>query len=182
MKKRFVILLLFVLITINSNAQSYSVQKNSKDTKHHVFKTNMLGLFTLFYEHPLSYKTSFQVGLQYNPENLPEKHKLITSIAPEIKYYIISGKIAPSGLFTGIYAKYQSVNEIKIDKKADIKILTGGLNLGYQYIFKSGFVTEFFIGGGYNFIKNINTDFPKDFPEKDYQFDVRLGISAGYSF
>lgn len=36
----------------------------------------------LFYEHPVTNKMSFQIGLQYNPESISKKNKFVTSIAP----------------------------------------------------------------------------------------------------
>jgi hypothetical protein len=48
-----------------------------------------------------------QVGMQYNPESLPVKDKLVTSITPEFRFYLRSKNNFPSGIFIAPYAKYQ---------------------------------------------------------------------------
>ena len=176
--KKYIIIIILIVTSINANAQSCSRSKSDTNAKKHLFKTNLLGLFTLLYEHPISNKLSFQVGLQYNPENLPKKNLFVTSIAPEIKYYLIQNKMPASGLYAGIYSKYKYINNVKTNETAEVQATAIGLNAGYQYIFSNGITTEIFAGGGYNLWKKIKTDFPSD----KYNYDVRLGISIGYAF
>lgn len=62
------------------------------------------------------------------------------------------------------------------------KALPGGLNFEYQYIFTNGIRSEIFSGAGYNIMKDINTDFPVDFPDNNFIYYIRLGIGLGYAF
>jgi len=127
--------------------------------------------------------------LQYNPESLPAKDKIITSIAPEWRFYFKSKNIFPSGIFIAPYAKYQYL----IDKKenplvstetisADVQTIALGGNIGYQMILKNNLTIELFIGAGYNLFKSISTDFSDNFANKDYNLDLRLGLGFGYAF
>ena len=174
--KKFIFLILLLASGLNSFSQS------EKKVKNQIVKTNVLGLFTLFYEHGFSQKTSLQVGLQYNPQNFPPKDLFITSIAPEFRYYLFKNDHFPTGIFSAIYTKYQYMDIFKENKMAQINALAFGLNFGYQYIFKNGIATEVFAGGGYNLWKRIDTNFPENFPESEYNYDIRVGISLGYAF
>ena len=121
--------------------------------------------------------------MQYNPENLPAKNSLVKSIAPEIRYYFKTFNEKGGGIFGATYAKLAETN-IKNDLGhiADIKTIATGLNLGYLYIFKHEIIAEVFAGAGYNIYKKIDTNFNNEFPEKNYKFDIRIGIGLGYSF
>ena len=179
--KKFTLIIPLLIIGISLYSQSCKRGEN-ENSYNHIIKTNLLGMFTLFYEHPFTDKMTFQVGLQYNPESLPKKDMFVTSIAPEIRYYVLQNKTLPGGLFLGSYFKLQYMDVTKVDNTANIQAFAAGLNLGYQYIFKKGITTEVFAGAGYNIWKNIATDFPVDFPESDYTYDIRLGIGFGYAF
>lgn len=181
MKKLFIILII-ASVSIGTYAQSCKRGNNPNKENKFVVKTNLLGMFTLFYEHPIAQKMSFQVGLQYNPKNLPKKDIFVTSIAPELRYYFLQTGAMPGGLFAGIYTKYQYMSVFNAEKSANIQAFAGGLNLGFQYIFKNGLTTEIFAGGGYNFWKKIKTDYPETFPSANYKFDIRIGLGLGYAF
>ena len=176
--KKILIIIIFITTISYSYAQSCKRKNSGKNENKHIIKTNLLGLFTLLYEHPFADKMSFQVGLQYNPENLPKKDLSVTSIAPEIRYYILRNKIAVSGFYSGIYSKYQYIKNVNINETAEVNAAAVGLNVGYQYIFSNGITTELFAGGGYNIWKKIKSDFPSD----NYNYDIRLGIALGYAF
>ena len=172
--KRIIIYILLLSVGLNSAL----AQENTNR-----IKTNVLGLFTLFYENQISDKISLQVGLQYNPTNLPAKNTLVKSIAPEIRYYLKSFNEKGGGIFGATYAKFSDTEEINdIGNYAKIKAIASGLDFGYLHIFKNKITAELFVGAGYNVYKNIKTDFYTEFPEKNYKFDIRIGIGLGYSF
>lgn len=184
--KAFIIIATF-LFSFNAVAQQSTTE--TRHRKNHVLKTNVLGLFTFFYEHPLKRNMSLQVGLQYNPESLPVKNKLVSSIAPELRFYFGASDNSPSGFFMASYTKYQYMTENKADTQnaelvlsANIQTLAFGGNMGYQIILKNGLSFEAFVGGGYNIFKDVSSDKPSDFSPEDYKFDMRIGISFGYAF
>ena len=179
--KKIKLILLLLITSISLYSQSCK-RAGNESSYNHIIKTNLLGMFTLFYEHPVTNKMTFQVGLQYNPESLPKKGSVVTSIATEIRYYFLRNKTLPGGLFLGPYLKFQYMDVTDAEKKANIKAFAGGLNFGYQYIFKNGITSEIFAGAGYNILKDINTDFPADFPGSDFNYDIRLGVGFGYAF
>jgi len=146
-------------------------------------KTNILGLFTLFYENQFSEKMSLQVGLQYNPKNLPAENTFVKSIAPELRYYFKSFNEKGGGIFGAAYTKFSETNNTNDSGHiAGINTIAAGLNFGFLHIFKNNITAELFAGGGYNIFKKIDTVFPSEFPEKNYKFDIRIGIGLGYSF
>ncbi len=179
--KKIKLIILLLISSISLYSQSCK-RAGNESSYNHILKTNLLGMFTLFYEHPVSEKITFQVGLQYNPESLPKKDFFVASIAPEMRYYFLQNKRFPGGLFLGPYLKFQYTDVKDADKTANIRAFAGGLNFGYQYIFKNGITTEVFAGAGCNIMKDIITDFPVDFPESDFNYDIRLGIGFGYAF
>jgi len=171
------------ILTISILLMAFSISKSFSQEKPNRIKTNVLGLFTLFYENQFSNKMSLQVGLQYNPENFPVKNTLVKSIALELRYYFKSFTEKGGGIFGATYAKFSGTKEINdSDNSAKIKAIATGLNLGYLHVFKNKMVAEVFAGAGYNVFKKIDTDFSNDFPEKNYKFDIRIGIGFGFSF
>ncbi len=180
MKKILIILAIFLLATNSSFSQSCA--KPAKTDSKHIVKSNLLGIFTLFYEHPVSPKVAFQTGLQYNPDNIFPRTKATISIAPELKYYFLRRPNAMSGAFTGLYGKYSNLKISETLGTATVKTAALGLNFGYQHVFNNGIVTEGFAGAGYTLWKTIDSNFPDTYPMANYNFDIRLGISLGYSF
>ena len=64
------ILLILMIISLNLQSQSDKINTNIDNSNKHKIKTNLLGIFTLFYEHTISNNMTLQVGLQYNPDNM----------------------------------------------------------------------------------------------------------------
>jgi len=114
------------------------------------------------------------------------------STVPEIRVYLTS-KPAPAGFFLGPFGVYrsftakQNVDNVdgNYEAKQNVRLLGGGLNIGYQIVTLSGFSIDFFAGPCYNTVRTKVVEGN----EEDISvapglsgFGLRTGIAVGWAF
>lgn len=177
MKKTLLITLtLFSLASFTSSAQ---------DAKS-AFKINPLSALlrtgSVFYEHKLSKKESFQLGAAYLGLKIEDVKFSGFSVTPEYRYY--PKENALSGLYIGPYLRYQNLTVKDETSKGSYSSVGGGVVLGRQWVYKSGFVLDLFFGPSYNSGK-VKADDGSEEPDVSVSaidgFGIRTGILIGFS-
>lgn len=179
MKKLLLIILVFVTIGMPVFAQETSAEKN-------VLKVNTLSLFlgtgSVFYEHGFSDKVSGQLGIGYLNYGVSENRFSGLFITPELRYYPKGNAI--DGMYVAPYLRYQNLT-VKVDpSKASLTNVGGGLAFGRQWITKSGFTMDLFLGGHYTTAKlKVDSGSESDFSIGAFDgFGVRIGFALGFGF
>lgn len=161
--------------------------------QHHDLKFNVGGLLVktpgLFYELGIHPNHSAGVGLNHSWLNLKvdgeRYHFRNTTFVADYRYYFIPSQ-DNDRLFVGLYGKAGS-GRLKSDEDPEaIKVnkMALGLNAGWKVVANSGFIFEFYAGGGKTFLTHTpttNEDLDKAIKSIPL-FDFRLGITVGYRF
>lgn len=147
--KKSILLIVLSALAINSFAQSEVVVAPEKN----VLKVNTLSLIvgtgSIFYEREVSDFAAAQMGVGYMSYNLGDFKFRGLILTPECKFYI--RKNAIDGFYVSPYLRYNQYN-YESDEGADegkFSSVGGGVAFGRQWIFKKGFVIDFFFGGHY---------------------------------
>ena len=172
------ILLLAIFCLLLSNAWSQSEEKN-------VIKVNPLGaaigLGSIFYEHKIDDKHSWQMGVGYWGLNIDNVKLSGIAITPE--YRIYSKKNALSGVYIGPYLRYQNLSMKDSDNnKGSYVSYGGGLVFGRQWVYRSGFVLDLFAGPSYNSGRVKSSSGSGDLSDPPFgidKFGLRIGIALG---
>jgi len=172
---------LFITLAFVSLASLTSLAQDAKNA----FKINPLSaLFrtgSVFYEHKLSEKASFQLGAAYLGLKIEDVKFSGFSVTPEYRYY--PKENALSGLYIGPYLRYQNLTVKDEMNKGSYSSVGGGVVLGRQWAYKSGFVLDLFFGPSYNAGK-VKADDGSEEPEISTAIDgfgIRTGILIGFS-
>ena len=137
---------------------------------------------SVFYEHKLAEKTSFQIGVAYTGLKLDETKFSGLALTPEYRIYPKGNAL--SGLYLGPYARYQNYTVKDDINKGSYTSFGGGLVMGRQWVYNSGFTLDIFFGPSYNSGK-VKADDGSDEPEVSGSVDgfgLRAGISLGFGF
>lgn len=111
---------------------------------------------SLFFEHATSDQSSAQLGVAFTAFSAGGTKFSGFSITPEYRFFL-TGE-AMQGFFLGPYLRYQNYNLTDEDtffgssqkNEATLNTFGGGVNLGYQWVFKQRVVLEPFLRTGYN--------------------------------
>ncbi|HPB13984.1 MAG: DUF3575 domain-containing protein [Bacteroidales bacterium] len=183
MMKKVVILLLFSAFALNSFAQSEVTVAPEKN----VLKVNTLSLLvgtgSIFYEREISDLVSAQMGVGYMGYTLGKTKFSGLILTPECKFYIRNNAI--DGFYFAPYLRYNKFGyESKEgDNEGQYSSYGGGLAFGRQWIFKKGFVIDFFFGGHYTdgSIDIKSGGEPEDVTKIE-GLKVRVGLALGFAF
>lgn len=161
--------------------------------QHHDLKLNVGGLLVktpgLFYELGITPSHSAGVGLNHSWLNLKvdgERYNFRnTTFVADYRYYFIPNQ-DNDRLFVGLYGKAGSGRVKAEEDPESIKVnkMAIGLNGGWKVVGDSGFIFEFYAGGGKTFLTHTPTTNEKldDAIKAIPLLDFRLGITVGYRF
>ncbi|HEX8657421.1 MAG TPA: DUF3575 domain-containing protein [Hymenobacter sp.] len=145
--------LLLILGIISNGALMANAQSNA-------LKLNLFSLpvktASVFFEHAVSDQSSVQLGLAYTGFSVGDTDFSGFSITPEYRFFL-TGE-AMQGFYIGPFVRYQNYNLSSEDtfsgsgqqNEATLSTFGGGINLGYQWIFKQRIVLEPFLRTGYS--------------------------------
>lgn len=173
------VLLLAIFCSIFGRAWSQS-EENS------VFKANPLsalfGTGSLFYEQKIDDKHSWQFGLAYMGLRLDNVHYSGIALTPEYRIYI--KKKALSGVYVGPFLRYQNYSLRSDSDEESYTSFGGGVLIGRQKIYSSGFVLDMFAGPAFNSGKiKYNSGTGTTEPGIGIDgFGLRIGIALGFGF
>jgi hypothetical protein len=171
-------LLLATLCLILSNAWSQTEEKS-------IIKFNplsaLIGSGSIFYEQKIDDKHSWQLGAAYMGLKIDNVRITGFSLTPE--YRIYPRKNALSGFYFGPYLRYQSLT-LKVDSdKGTLSTFGGGVLLGRQWVYKSGFVFDMFAGPSLSSGKIDSSSGNVTDPGIGLTgFGIRIGAAIGFSF
>lgn len=177
MKK--IILSLLLVTALLSNIVMAQEVKNT-------FKINPLSaLFrtgSLFYERTVSPQSALQLGFAFTGLKLNETKFSGLALTPEYRYFI--KKKAPAGIYVAPFAKYQNYTLTGGEDKGTYTSFGGGLSLGRQWVYQSGFVMDMFFGPSFNFgtYKAESGSQQVDVKGGIDGFGLRVGIALGFGF
>ena len=158
-------------------------------------KLNLLSLpvktASLFYEHKTNDMASFQIGAAYTSYSVSDTKFSGIAITPEYRFYITGEAL--QGFFIGPYLRYQNYNLSSTDfyygsgttstSEAKLSTFGGGINLGYQWVFKQHIVLEPFLRLGYNAGSVKTTSGNGNFDSGSFNGGSYLpGLNFGYAF
>lgn len=182
--KKIVVLFLLSAFMLSSFGQDEVIVAPEKN----VLKVNTLSLIigtgSIFYERKVSDLASAQMGVGFMNYNLGDFKFTGLILTPEAKFYI--RKNAIDGFYISPYLRYNQYGYKSDDGGEDegkFSSVGGGVAFGRQWIFRKGFVIDFFFGGHY-------TDGSLDIqqggePEEITKFEgfkTRVGLAVGFAF
>ena len=177
MKKLLLVALLFSATYFKGYAQS---EKNT-------LKINpisaLLRTGSVFYEHKLSEKTSVQLGAAYTGMKISDTKFSGLALTPEFRFY--PKQNALNGLYTAAFLRYQDyrVKDEESTAKGSYSSFGGGVLLGRQWIYSSGFTLDLFFGPSFNSGK-VKADDGSNEPEINSAIDglgLRAGVLIGFA-
>ena len=180
--KKILLLALFCLVL--SNAWSQTEEKN-------IIKFNplsaLVGTGSVFYEHKIDDKHSWQLGVAYMGLKIDNVKFSGLAITPEYRIYL--RKNALSGVYLGPYLRYQNY-ALKDTEPTDTFTGTyssfgGGCVFGRQWIYRSGLVFDLFAGPSFNSgkIEVTSGSGSADEPGLGINgFGLRIGLALGFGF
>lgn len=142
----------------------------------------LLNTGSIFYERQLDETMSAQLGVAYTGVNLSDTKFRGFALTPEVRFYV--KKNAPRGMYAAPFLRYQDYTISDNEDKGSYRSMGGGLLLGHQWIYNSGFVLDLFFGPSYN---NGNYKATAGDNEPDIKggiegFGIRLGLAIGLGF
>ncbi|MBD2767057.1 DUF3575 domain-containing protein [Hymenobacter sp. BT664] len=145
--------LLLTLGIISSGTLMANAQSNA-------LKLNLFSLpvktASVFFEHAVGEQSSVQLGFAYTGFSVSDTKFSGFSITPEYHFFL-TGE-AMKGFYIGPYARYQNYTLSSEESfagstqknEATLSTFGGGINLGYQWVFKQRVVLEPFLRTGYS--------------------------------
>ena len=174
------VLLLIILCFIIGDVWSQTEEQN-------VFKVNPLsalfGTGSLFYEHKIDDQHSWQLGFAYMGLRIDNTHFSGLAITPEYRIYV--KKRALSGFYVAPFLRYQDYSVKSGSDKGTYTSFGGGVLLGRQLIYRSGFVLDMFAGPSYNSGRTKYTSGSGTTDDPAYGIDgfgLRVGMAIGFGF
>lgn len=168
-----------------------------------LFKTNLLGPFSLLVEGRVAPRKSVQLGVQRVNFGLLGTDNKFFSLTSEFKFYLsrrasTERRPYPKGFYLSPYLKYRNVREVSESwlfctncgnriSEFSYNMLGGGAIAGAQVIFRKGFTLDAFLGGGYFPLMGYKSVYiaPNTYDDADrevYRIDIRVGFCLGYAF
>jgi len=178
------ILLLALFCFVLSSARSQSEEKN-------VIKFNPIGapvgIGSIFYEHKIDDKHSWQMGVGYLGLKIDNVKLSGLVLTPE--YRIYTKKNALSGVYVGPFLRYQNYtlkdNESTDNYTGTYSSFGGGVVIGRQWVYRSGLVLDLFAGPSFNSgkIEVTSGSGSADEPGLGINgFGLRIGLALGFGF
>lgn len=181
--KKFVVLLVLSAFALSSFAQGEVTVAPEKN----VLKVNTLALIvgtgSIFYEREVSDFAAAQMGVGYMSYNLGDTKFRGLILTPECKFYIRNNAI--DGFYVSPYLRYSQYGYESDEGENEGKFSSvgGGVAFGRQWIFKKGFVIDFFFGGHYT---DGSVDIQQGGEPEDVTkiegFKTRVGLAVGFAF
>lgn len=165
-----------------------------------IIKTNLAGIFSLFYEAPVHPKRSLQISINRADIGFLWDDTKYFSLTPAFKFYMSKKagsqhRPSPSGFYVSPYLRYVNIRDIGNGFFSDRKLYEvaynffgGGVVAGCQRIFRKGLTLDFFVGGGYlplsasKVLYTYTSNYDVDVSPDDYKADIRIGLCIGYAF
>jgi hypothetical protein len=180
MKKYLTLTLVLVAATFVSKAQ-YTPKNAIKINPASV----LLSTGNISYERAIASNQSVQLGVFYSGLGLGDFKYEGFGLTPEYRFYFGGNKEALNGGYVAPFARYQqfSISEKNTSMKGKFETIGGGVVLGWEKSYKSGFVLDLFAGPSYNNIK-FKSGNEDDFDIKGgiKGFGLRAGVSLGFNF
>ncbi|MBD1397469.1 DUF3575 domain-containing protein [Pontibacter sp. JH31] len=173
----------------------------AQQPKRAVIKVNPLSAFALtgsgFLEYAVTDNISAQLGAFTTGASISNVKFKGYGFTPEVRYYFSENKAAPMGPYLAGYGRIQNFkltvekqDENGRDYSATYAPIGGGVAIGNQWIFNSGFALDVFLGAGYNGGNlKVNVGTEEDFDAGIIGdmilgggFGFRPGITLGYNF
>lgn len=181
MRKLLVIACLFV------SAGSLKAQQGSHSN---AIKINPFSLFLLTgnfaYERVVNENQSVQLGMFYSGMSIGGIQYSGLGVTPEYRFYFAGRRQAMNGVYAAPFGRYQSFTfKDKVTaEKANFTSIGGGLTIGWEKSWESGFVLDIFAGPAYNAgkFKNESDEDQFDISSAVNGFGVRTGITLGFAF
>lgn len=180
--KKFVTLLLAGILAMPAFAQ-----KPETSEEKNVIKINTLSLLvgtgSIFYERHLTDNLSGQIGVGYLNFSFSKTKFTGLILTPEVRFYPKSNAI--DGFYIGPYVRYQNYTISITEGDASYSNIGGGVSLGRQWVFNSGFTIDLFVGGHYgkgsiDVKDNVSED---SFNVAKFEgFRTRFGFALGFAF
>jgi len=180
--KKLIILSLLVLFSVKIYAQS---------EERFAIKINPLSVFlstgSMFFEGKLNNNSSLQMGVAYTGLELGDFKYNGIILTPEFRFYAKQRSI--SGFYIAPYLRFQNFNITLEDPTSNTemnyKSYGGGVLLGRQWVYSSGFVFDLFAGPSYN--DGDITYKSGSSKDDDFAFGlkgsgIRVGIAIGFGF
>lgn len=142
----------------------------------------LLSTGSIFYERKVSDGMSAQLGLAYTGIKISDTKFTGLAITPEVRFYI--KQHAPTGLYAAPFVRYQNYTVSDDTDKGKYNSFGGGILMGHQWIYGSGFTLDLFFGPSYN---NGNYKASSGTEEPEIKggiegFGIRTGIAIGFGF
>jgi len=180
MKKYFTLALVLVVVASATKAQ-YTPKNAIKINPASV----LLSTGNVSYERAITSNQSAQLGVFYSGLGLGDFKYEGFGITPEYRFYFGGQKQALNGGYVAPFARYQqfSISDKNSSSKGKFETIGGGVILGWEKSYKSGFVLDLFAGPSYNSMKFKSGD--------ENNFDIkggikglglRAGVSLGFNF
>jgi outer membrane autotransporter protein len=147
---------------------------------------------SLAFEHKVGDTNSFQIGAFYTGFSIGDTKFSGFGITPEYRIYVTGEAL--QGFYLGPYLRYQNFNlsddsnfsytgSTNTKNEASLNTFGGGVNLGYQWVFKQHIVLEPFLRVGYNkgSVKVKSGGDNYDLGSFD-GFSLLPGLNLGYAF
>lgn len=178
MKKQITIASFLLLLSLGVFAQT--APKNA-------IKINPLSAIvrtgSVFYETAVSEKSTIQLGLAYTGLKLDDVKFDGVAITPEYRNYFKGSAL--NGLYVAPFARYQNFR-VKDDEnnKGTYESIGGGLMLGKQWMYDSGFALDLFFGPAFNSgkVKDQQGSSAPTVSNTIDGFGLRIGVTIGFGF
>ncbi|WP_207424078.1 DUF3575 domain-containing protein [Desertivirga brevis] len=174
------------LLLVTALTISIFISKSFAQDATNTIKINPLSaLFrtgSVFFEHKVSEKSSFQLGAAYTGLKLSDTKFSGFALTPEYRIYPKGNAL--SGLYLGPFLRYQNYTVKDDNNKGTYSSFGGGLLVGRQWVYNSGFVLDIFFGPAYNSGK-VKAEDGSGKPEVSGSIDgfgLRTGIALGFGF
>lgn len=192
--------ILFTVILLARAPAAPAQDSTRRWSRPNVLKTNLLAPVSLFYERALTPRFALRSSVRWLAFTGSNFERFVNATI-EGKFYTaklarLRAKAHLSGFFLNPYLKVRARHltervGINPDVYAEerIRSLGFGLTVGYQWVFRRGFVLELFHGGGmmppalsrYRYTRPDGTE-TTDLTNAYLTMDLRSGVSLGYAF
>jgi len=176
---------IFILAAIVFAATSVNAQSEPKNALKMNPVSILLKTGNISYERAIAPNQSAQLGVFYSGLGLGDFRYEGFGITPEYRFYIGGAKQALNGGYVAPFTRYQqfTIQDKSVSSKGKFETIGGGIVLGWEKAYKSGFVLDLFAGPAYNSIK-FKSGNEADFDIKGgiKGFGLRTGITLGFSF
>lgn len=156
----------------------------AQDAKNTI-KINPLSAFlstgSVFYERKLDENSSLQLGVAYSGLKLNDIGYHGVVITPEYRFY--TGKKAIEGLYFAPFLRYQHFNVKANENEGNLSTYGGGILLGRQWVFTTGFALDLFAGPSYSSGDyKITAGSEPNLSGNIEGMGIRIGIALGLGF